>query len=89
MQTDVLSDTFPYHKGRKWVQVFRTTDKDARQQLIREIYEDGGYAATVDFPGSLFVEDMIALYPDAKVSQWFSQLGHSPQGARRIRDEGA
>ena len=76
MQTDVLADTFPYRRGRRWQQVFELlpdsdSDKDARkeerQALMRSIFAEGGYKATVDFPGSMFAEDLVEMYPDAKV----------------------
>lgn len=40
-------------------------DKTKRQQILRELMT--GYACTADFPGHLFVEDLIEMYPEAKV----------------------
>jgi hypothetical protein len=65
MQNDVLSDTFPYRSGRRWVTVWDTEDKTERQALIRQILT--GYKATVDFPPSMFVDDLVEMYPKAKV----------------------
>lgn len=68
MVTDVLGESFPYRNGRKWLQIFELTEKDQRQAAIRAIFEEGGFKATVDFPPSMFVEDLVEMYPDAKVS---------------------
>ena len=65
MQTDVLTE--PYHRAQRWIEVWDAPDKAARQALIRKIYTSGGYRATVDFPPSLFVDDLIEMYPNAKV----------------------
>lgn len=40
-------------------------DKVARQQILRQLFT--GYACTADFPGHLFVEDLIEMYPEAKI----------------------
>lgn len=66
MQTSILTQNFPYTQARNWVRVFQTRDKTARQQLIRSIYASGNYVASVDFPGSLFVDDLVEIYPSAK-----------------------
>lgn len=41
------------------------SDKTARQQILRQLFT--GHACTADFPGHLFVEDLIEMYPEAKV----------------------
>ena len=63
MITDVLEDSFPYRKGRRWLPVFTIDDKAQRQSAIRSIFDDGGFKATVDFPPSSFPEDLIEIYP--------------------------
>jgi hypothetical protein len=40
-------------------------DTTARRKILRKLFD--GYACTADFPGHLFVEDLIDMYPDAKV----------------------
>jgi len=65
MQTDVIADTFPYRKGRRWMKVYDTEDKMERKALMRDILT--GYKAAVDFPTSMFVDDLIEMYPKAKV----------------------
>ena len=67
MMSDVIDDPFPYRKGRRWLDVWRTRDLATRQAAIRAIFEDGGFNATVDFPPSVFVDDLVEIYPDAKV----------------------
>jgi hypothetical protein len=66
MVSDVLSDV--NGRGQRWLAAWDTQDKGKRQTLIREILSH--YQATVDFPGSLFVDDLIDMYPEAKVSPY-------------------
>lgn len=40
-------------------------DKDKRQAILHQIFD--GYLATADFPGMAFLDDLIEMYPDAKV----------------------
>lgn len=44
-----------------------TADKAVRQAVIRDILKN--YKAVVDFPSSIMIDDMVELYPDAKVSR--------------------
>lgn len=46
-------------------QAARETDKIQRQALLHELFD--GCAATSDFPGSLFVDDLLEMYPGAKL----------------------
>lgn len=64
--SDVLDDSFPYRKGRRWQQVYDITDKARRQAAMRDIFEAGEYRATCDFPPSSFADDLVEMYPDAK-----------------------
>jgi len=41
------------------------TDKPKRQAILHKLFD--GYAATCDFPGSFFLDDLLEMYPDAKV----------------------
>jgi hypothetical protein len=41
------------------------TDKAKRQKILHELFD--GYAATADFPGMCFADDLMEMYPDAKV----------------------
>jgi len=41
------------------------TDKTKRQKILHKIFD--GYQATADFPGMAFVDDLMEMYPDAKV----------------------
>jgi len=40
-------------------------DKEKRQKLLHQIFD--GYQATADFPGMAFLDDLIDMYPDAKI----------------------
>jgi Sulfotransferase domain len=63
MISDVIRDVGGL--GRLWIRAARTEDKATRHQILREICKD--YRAIVDAPGCFFVEDLIQIYPDAKV----------------------
>ena len=67
MQSDVTAD--PYGRGQRWIEAWDASDKATRQALIRKIYKKDSYRATVDFPPALLVDDLIEMYPDAKVTQ--------------------
>ncbi|KAK5199281.1 hypothetical protein LTS03_002281 [Exophiala xenobiotica] len=43
----------------------REPDTPKRRAILYTLFD--GYAATADFPGHLFIEDLIDMYPDAKV----------------------
>ena len=40
-------------------------DKTKRQAILRKIFN--GYNSTSDFPGMVFVDDLMEMYPDAKI----------------------
>ena len=75
--------------GTKWPQVYRETDKVKRQALLREILEP--YQAIVDFPGCFVVDDLMEMFPDAKVilglrsspEQWRQSISTSLEACRR------
>jgi hypothetical protein len=41
------------------------TDKSKRQAILHELFD--GYAATSDFPGMFFVDDLVEMYPGVKI----------------------
>jgi Sulfotransferase domain len=51
--------------GRQWQRVSKTEDKATRHAILREVFKE--YRATVDAPGCFFVEDLMEIYPEAKV----------------------
>ncbi|KAK5218458.1 hypothetical protein LTR47_011730 [Exophiala xenobiotica] len=63
MVSDVLSN--PNGRGQKWMAAWNEPNKEKKHAMLRVILK--GYKAVVDFPASLMVEDMIKIYPDAKV----------------------
>lgn len=67
MRSNVVMERFPYVSGRMWRRTFAERDKYRRQALLRQIYEQGGFQAAVDFPTCAFAEDLLEIYPDAKV----------------------
>jgi hypothetical protein len=65
---DIVEEPFPYPNSKLWQQACKTEDRKERQRILRQIYEKGGYNSGTDYPTSLFVEDLVEMYPDAKVS---------------------
>jgi hypothetical protein len=43
----------------------REEDRERRQKTLHKIFD--GYAATADFPGVAFIEDLMDMYPDAQI----------------------
>lgn len=61
-----MNRVLPAPKNMKLVlDALNEPNKAARQQILRELFT--GYACTADFPGHLFIEDLIEMYPEAKV----------------------
>ena len=61
------NDPFPYRESRLWSKAARTEDKDARQDMLHYLLTKSKFKAAVDYPTSCFVDDMVEMYPDAKV----------------------
>ena len=57
-------------------------NRDRRHQILHQIFD--GYRATADFPGAVFVDDLMDMYPDAKVILNLRESGES--WAKSIRD---
>lgn len=51
--------------GQKWARVYREPDKTKRHVMLRDMLDE--YEAIVDYPGCFLVDDLLELYPDAKV----------------------
>ena len=65
-----FKDSFPYPDMKLWSKAARTEDKDARQDMLHHLLTNfGGKAckAAVDYPISCFIDDMVEMYPHAKV----------------------
>jgi hypothetical protein len=43
----------------------REEDRERRQKILHKIFD--GYAATADFPGVAFIDDLMDMYPDAQI----------------------
>jgi hypothetical protein len=43
------------------------TTLEERERALKEVLTEKGYKSIVDFPGSVFFEDLMRLSPDAKV----------------------
>lgn len=47
------------------IEAMQESDKEKRQALLHGIFD--GYKASADFPGFWFIEDLMDMYPDAKL----------------------
>lgn len=61
-----MGDKFPYPESKLWQAACKAENKEERQSYLRQIFKDGGYVSTTDYPASLFVEDLVEMYPEAK-----------------------
>lgn len=63
----MVEDPLPYREARLWSKAAKTEDKDARQEMLHHLLTKRKYKAAVDYPTSCFVDDMVEMYPNAKV----------------------
>lgn len=47
------------------IDAMREANREARQKILHQIFD--GYAASADFPGMMFVDDLLDMYPEAVV----------------------
>ena len=62
-----MAESYPFTYSRLWKQACKTENKEARQYIIRKIYANGRFKSGCDYPTSLFVDDLVEMYPSAKV----------------------
>ncbi|KAN0123018.1 hypothetical protein V8E51_001344 [Hyaloscypha variabilis] len=61
-----MSYVLPYSERLQLViDALREKDRERRQKILHRIFD--GYGATCDFPGMIFVDDLMDMYPNAKV----------------------
>ncbi|MGI4851838.1 MAG: sulfotransferase family protein [Janthinobacterium lividum] len=53
------------HRERLVIAAMIEPDRERRHKILHEIFD--GYAATADFPGMVFVTDLMDMYPDASI----------------------
>ncbi|KAF2170686.1 hypothetical protein M409DRAFT_19501 [Zasmidium cellare ATCC 36951] len=64
----IIGDTLPYTHTRTWQRLFDPqTPKSTRRALLHNLYTSTAAPAAVDCPTCYFVDDLIEMYPDAKV----------------------
>ncbi|KAI0158139.1 hypothetical protein GGR57DRAFT_36299 [Xylariaceae sp. FL1272] len=61
-----VEDGFPWRTSKLWQRACYILDPKERQKLIHHIFVTKGWRSCTDYPSSLFVEDLVELYPDAK-----------------------
>ncbi|KAI0908032.1 hypothetical protein F4823DRAFT_520738 [Ustulina deusta] len=47
------------------IDALREEDRDTRQKILHKLFD--GYAAISDFPGVAFIDDLMDMYPEAKI----------------------
>lgn len=47
------------------IQALQETDKARRHKILHQIFD--GFRATTDFPGVWFIDDLMDMYPEAKI----------------------
>jgi len=62
-----MNDAFPYRDIGLWGKAAKTIDKDERQDMLHHLLSKSGCKAAVDYPTSCFIDDMVEMYPNAKV----------------------
>ena len=66
-KTNIVDPGFPYRESRLWQQASDETNNAERQKILRQIYSETGCKSAVDYPTSNFIEELVELYPEAKV----------------------
>lgn len=68
----IMEESYPYIKSQQWQRACRTEDREVRMKTLRSLYEGGGFRSGCDYPTALFVDDLVDMYPEAKVSIIYS-----------------
>lgn len=50
-----------------WTKVGLEKDPKTRQKMLKNFFDNSSYRSSVDFPGNVFFEDLIEIYPNAKI----------------------
>ena len=66
-RTMVADDSFPHRDMRLWSKAAKTEDKDTRQDILHYLLTKREFKAAVDYPTACFIDDMVEMYPNAKV----------------------
>ena len=67
--TETIADErYPYSSSRLWQEACVTVDRQKRQKILKGLYDGGGFRSGCDYPTALFVDDLVDMYPEAKVS---------------------
>jgi hypothetical protein len=74
MATEMVGNA--YGLGDLWLKTLQAKDKLTRQTLLRRAIEP--FRAAVDVPSCLFVEELVGMYPNAKVCENRTQTSHTP-----------
>ena len=61
----LLDPMFQFDRIARSAKLLKEEDKEKRQQMLRELFN--GYEAGLEMPVSACVDDLVEMYPDAKV----------------------
>ena len=64
----IANESFPYGNSKRWQDTCLIEDRQTRQKILKKLYNDGGFRSGCDYPTALFVDDLVDMYPEAKVS---------------------
>ncbi|KAI1267774.1 hypothetical protein F5Y18DRAFT_378793 [Xylariaceae sp. FL1019] len=65
-RSEFVEEGFPWPTSKLWQRACYMLDREERQKILRQIFVNKGWKSCCDYPSSLFVEDLVELYPDAK-----------------------
>lgn len=61
----LLDPMFQFDRIARSAKLLKEENKERRQQMLRELFD--GYEAGLEMPVSACVDDLVEMYPDAKV----------------------
>lgn len=61
----LLDPMFQFDRIARSAKLLKEENKEKRQQMLRELFD--GYEAGLEMPVSACVDDLVEMYPDAKV----------------------
>lgn len=63
----IANESYPYRNSKLWQEACLSEDRPRRQKILRQLYDEGGFRSGCDYPTALFVDDLVDVYPEAKV----------------------
>jgi hypothetical protein len=63
----IANESYPYRNSQLWQQACLIDERQARRKILSKLYQEGGFRSGCDYPTALFVDDLVEMYPEAKV----------------------